>query len=73
MTPSQAARIRGQLSARFPGNDVEVILDRDGARVILGREDDAFHVRITTGDQPGTVLWALLGRDLRLVDDEASA
>jgi hypothetical protein len=66
----QASRLRGRLSARFPGAPVDVTPDGDGARIFI-EHADGFHVRVTTGDRPGVVLLAMLRRDLRSVDGEA--
>jgi hypothetical protein len=66
----QASRLQRRLSARFPGTPVNVSSDSDGARIFM-ESADGFHVRVTTGDQPGPVLRALLGRDLRLIDGDA--
>jgi predicted nuclease of predicted toxin-antitoxin system len=70
VNPAQAARLQGRLSARFAGSTVVVTPDSDGAHIFLEHQN-GFHVRVTTGDQPGTVLRALLGRDLRVIDGEA--
>jgi hypothetical protein len=67
---TEAARIRSLLAARYPDTPVEVTPETDGARIFLEHED-GFHVRVTTGDRPGPVLRALLGRDLRVIDGEA--
>ena len=69
MNARQASLLRGRLSARFPGSPVDVTPDGDGARIVV-EHADGFHVRVTTGDTPGMVLRAMLGRDLRMVDDE---
>jgi hypothetical protein len=65
----QAARIRGLLAARYPDTSVEVTPASDGARIFM--EFEQGHVRITTGDRPGPVLRAMLGRDLRVVHGRA--
>ena len=70
MNSRQASLLCGRLSVRFPGSPVEVTPDGDGARIVV-EHADGFHVRVTTGDRPGVVLRAMLGRDLRMVDDEA--
>ncbi len=63
--------LRRQLSGRFPGSAVDVTADSDGARISI-EHHDGFHVRVTTGDQPGVVLQAMLARYLRTVNGEAT-
>jgi hypothetical protein len=63
----QASLLRGRLSACFPDSPVDVTPDSDGARIIIEHADGS-HTRVTTGDQPGVVLLAMLGRDLRAVE-----
>ena len=70
MNAQQASALRERLSACFPGSPVNVMPDGDGARIVI-EHADGFHVRLTTGDQPGPVLRAMLRRDLRMVDGEA--
>jgi hypothetical protein len=68
---AQAGRLRRQLYGRFPGRGVDVNADSDGARIFIEHQD-GFHVRVTTGDQPGVVLLAILGMDLRTINGEAA-
>jgi hypothetical protein len=62
----QAARLRGRLSARFPGTPVDVTPHSGGATIFIQHDDG--YIQLTTGDTPGIVLQAMLGRDLRLID-----
>ena len=71
MNSRQASLLRGRLSGRFPGSAVEVTADSDGARIFI-EHHDGFHVRVTTGDQPGVVLLAMLDWDLRTINCEAA-
>lgn len=68
MNARQAARLRGRLSACFPGVSVDVTPDGDGARIFV-QHADGYHVRVTTGDQPGVVLRVMLGAGLRADED----
>ncbi len=68
MNVRQASRLRGRLAARFPGTPVDVTPDSEGARIFI-EHADGYHVRVTTGNRPGMVLLAMLGTDLRAVDD----
>lgn len=70
MNDRQASLLRRQLTARFPGVPVDVTPDSDGARISIEHQD-GYHTRLTTGDKPGMVLRAMLGGDLRMVDDAA--
>ena len=63
--------LRGRLSGRFPESAVDVSADSDGARISIEHADGS-HTRVTTGDRPGVVLLAMLGRDLRMINGEAT-
>jgi hypothetical protein len=63
----QAARLHQRLAERFPDAPVVVTPIPNGAQILIKHEDD-FDVRVTTGDMPGPVLRAMLGRDLRAVE-----
>jgi hypothetical protein len=67
----QASVLRKRLSGRFPGSAIDVTPDDDGARIFIEHQD-GFHVRVTTGDQPGVVLLAMLGRDFRAINSEGT-
>lgn len=69
MNRRQAARIQGQLAARFRGAPVYVTPTPDGAHIVI-EHPVGYHVRLTTGDSPGPILRAMIGRDLRSVDGE---
>jgi hypothetical protein len=64
----QASVLRRRLSGRFPGTPVDVTPDSDGARIFM-QHADGYHVRVTTGNRPGVVLLAMLGADLRSVEN----
>jgi hypothetical protein len=64
----QAARLRGHLSARYPGSLVDVTPGADGARIVLSYQSGGY-LHITTGNRPGVVLPAMLDADLGAVDD----
>ena len=68
MNPWQASLLRGRPPARFPGTPV-VTPDGDGATVFI-QHPDGLHLRVPTGNQPGVVLLALLGSDLRMVTED---
>jgi hypothetical protein len=62
----EAARLQGRLSARYPHASVAVTADMCGARIVLSYQGGGY-LHVTTGDQSGVVLRAMLGRDLRAV------
>ncbi len=71
MNRRQATRIQGQLTARFRGAPVNVTPTPDGARIDI-EHPVGYHVRLTTGDSPGPILRAMIGRDLRAVDGDTA-
>ncbi len=71
MNAREAGRLRGRLSARYPHASVAVTADTYGARIFLAYQGGGY-LHLTTGNQPGAVLRALLGADLRDVDDTAT-
>lgn len=68
MNSAQASRLQGRLSARNPGAQVDVAPDADGARIFLSYQGGGY-LHLTTGNQPGMVLRAMLGADA--VDETA--
>lgn len=60
MNAREAGRLQGRLSARYPGALVDVTPDRDGARIFLSYQGGGY-LYLTTGNQPGMVLRAMLG------------
>ncbi len=66
MNARQASALRGRLSARFPGSPVDVTPHEGGATIFIHHHDG--YIQLTTGDTPGMVLRAMLGRDLRPID-----
>jgi hypothetical protein len=64
MNKRRAAEIRGALCARFPGSDIEVSPQDDGAQVVIslpgGADSEKPEVRFSIGDGPSVLLSQLL-------------